>query len=133
MELGNLLFGNSRGDYAVDRRLEEAFVAALNAAGFDDDGHCQTWTSETPIPAPYNSEATATPHYVVQPYVRDDRDSATICPNFFDRITGLKLRWYKHPLRDSYANYDLNEEMLDSILERFVEECQSLGATAYHG
>ena len=58
-------------------------------------------------------------------------ENAAICPNFFDRVTGLKLRWYRYPLRDSYANYNLTREMLAPILERLVEECREHGATPY--
>jgi hypothetical protein len=131
MELGNMLFGNSRGDFAVDRALEASFVEALHQAGFDRKGHRRTWTSDRTAPVPYTSDATATHHFVIQPYIDDDLEQAVICPNFLDRVTGLKLRWYKYPLRDSYANYDLTPEMLDPILERLVEECQGLGATPY--
>lgn len=133
MEIGNLLFGTSRGDYAVDRGLEDLFLDAFERAGFDGKGFRHGWESDRPAPTPYNDQATATHHFVIQPYVWDDMDNANICPNFLDRVTGLKLRWYKYPLRDSYANYDLTEEMLVPILERLVEECQSLGAKPYRG
>ena len=133
MELGNMLFGNSRGDYAVSRSLEGRFVEALEQAGFDKHGFRHGWTSDREAPTPYNEQATATHHFVIQPYVDDDLENATLVPNFLDRVTGLKLRWYKYPLRDSYANYQLTAEMIEPILERLVEECQSLGAKPYHG
>lgn len=133
MEIGNMLFGNSRGDYAVDRGLQDLFVGALAQAGFDERGFRHGWESDRPAPAPYNEHATATHHFVIQPYVDDDLENAALVPNFLDRTTGLKLRWYKRPLRDSYANYQLTREMLEPILERLVEECQSLGAKPYRG
>ena len=133
MELDNLLFGNSRGDYKVDSSLEGMFVDALKQAGFDKFGFCRTWKSDTPAPTPYDECATATHHFVIQPYVWDNLENAAICPNFFDRVTGLKLRWYQYPLRDSYANYDLTVEMLAPILQRLVEECREHGATPYEG
>lgn len=131
MELDNMLFGNSRGDYKVNRKFEDMFIAALNEAGFDELGICRTWKSSTPAPPPYDNRATATHHFVIQPYVFDELDNAVLCPNFFDRTTGLKLRWFEYPLRDSYANYDLTEEMLVPILQRFVEECHENGAAPY--
>lgn len=133
MDLENMLFGNSRGDFKVSRKLEGLFLAALKEAGFDEFGYCKTWKPDGPAPTPYNKNATATHHFVVQPYVDDNFEQAVICPNFLDRTTGLKLRWYQFPLRDSYANYDLSEEMLVPILERFVEECREHGATPYTG
>ena len=133
MELGNMLFGNSRGDYAVNRSLEPLFLDALRRAGFDERGFRRGWESDRPAPTPYNADATATHHFVIQPYVDDDLENAALVPNFLDRTTGLKLRWYKKPLRDSYANYQLTEEMLVPILDRLVEECQSLGAKPYRG
>lgn len=133
MEIGNMLFGNSRGDYAVSRSLEGLFVGALKKAGFDAHGFRHGWESDREAQTPYNEHATATHHFVIQPYVDDNLDNAVIVPNFLDRVTGLKLRWYKYPLRDSYANYDLTEEMLVPILDRLVEECTSLGAKPYDG
>ena len=131
MELGNMLFGNSRGDFPVDRGLQDLFTDALERAGFDGYGIRRTWDPPAPAPVPYNEQATATHHFVIQPYVDDELDNAALCPNFLDRVTGLKLRWYKYPLRDSYANYELTEEMLVPILERLVEECAEHGATPY--
>lgn len=133
MGLENLLFGNSRGDFKVDQRLQGLFVSALNEAGFDEFGFCKTWKSDTPAPTPYNDQATATHHFVIQPYVWDNLDHAAMVPNFLDRTTGLKLRWYEYPLRDAYANYDLTEEMLIPILQRLVDECREHGATPYRG
>ncbi len=133
MGLENLLFGNSRGDFKVDKRLQGLFVSALNEAGFDEFGFCKTWRSDTPAPTPYNEQATATHHFVIQPYVWDNLEQAAMVPNFLDRTTGLKLRWYEYPLRDAYANYDLTEEMLIPILERLIEECREHGATPYRG
>jgi hypothetical protein len=43
MELGNLLFGNSRGEYEVDRYLEEQFVRWMEKLGFDSYGNKRDW------------------------------------------------------------------------------------------
>ena len=131
MSLENMLFGSSRGDFKVDKSLQGLFVSALNEAGFDEFGFCKTWKSPEPTPVPYDENATATHHFVIQPYVWDNLEQAAMCPNFLDRTTGLKLRWYEYPLRDAYANYDLTEEMLIPILERLIEECRGHGATPY--
>jgi hypothetical protein len=44
MELGNLLFGNSRGEHEVDRYLEEKFVRWMEKLGFDSYGNKRDWT-----------------------------------------------------------------------------------------
>lgn len=38
MELGNMFFGNSRGEFKVNRDWQDEFVEFLNAAGFDSYG-----------------------------------------------------------------------------------------------
>lgn len=39
MELGNWIFGNSRGEYEVNRGLQSYFVSWLERLGFDGYGH----------------------------------------------------------------------------------------------
>lgn len=38
MELGNMIFGNSRGNYPVDRDLQDEFYELMQAMGFDGYG-----------------------------------------------------------------------------------------------
>jgi hypothetical protein len=46
MELGNLILGNSRGDYEVDRDLQDQFVGWMERLGFDCYGSRQEPDSE---------------------------------------------------------------------------------------
>lgn len=41
MEMGNLLFGNARGEYMVPREWQDEFVDFLNSNGFDFDGYIE--------------------------------------------------------------------------------------------
>jgi len=45
MELGNMIFGNSRGNYPVDRGLQDEFCRLLEGIGFDSYG-CHDFTEE---------------------------------------------------------------------------------------
>jgi len=50
-------------------------------------------------------------------------DCPIVRPNFFYKPTGYELRWYKYPLRDSYANKALTLEQF----KRMIDDCiQSL-------
>jgi hypothetical protein len=39
MELGNMVFGNSRGSHHVDRALQDEWYSHMEALGFDGYGH----------------------------------------------------------------------------------------------
>ena len=42
-------------------------------------------------------------------------------PNFVFKPTGLKIDWYKYPLRDSYSNEEITFEELKEILKKCKE------------
>lgn len=106
MELGNLLFGNSRGEYSVEPREEyqEPFQEFLELNGFDSYGIRGTnrgYENDTFIIRPY--------------YWGDDEDTAAL-PNFVYKPTGLEISWYKYPMRDAYSNQDVDVETFKTIL-----------------
>ena len=121
MELGNALFGNSRGAHEVDRSLQDFFYQFLASLGFKGEDLFVPppgWQS-----LPYNGSTNGT--FIVRPYYWGECDCGnideegeckttcpTVLPNFVHIPSGFELQWYKYPLRDSYSNRLLTAEMI---------------------
>ena len=107
MELGNLMFGNSRGEYAVEPREEyqEAFARFLDKLGFDYHGHDERG----------NGMDNAV--FTIRPYYWGEDESIAELPNFVYKPTGLEISWYKYPMRDAYSNQDVSMKDFEAILK----------------
>lgn len=110
MELGNLLFGNSRGQYTVKPRMQyqNAFCRFLERNGWDDyairnDG--SEFENDT---------------FVVRAYYWGDDEDIAALPNFVYKPLGLEISWYKYPMRDAYSNMDIDISTFKTILD----ECE---------
>src|SRR4051812_7811864 len=99
MELGNMIFGNSRGEFEVPRQLFAMLFEPLWVRL--DGGFSEPFENAT---------------FVVRPYywgdcVCDGEGHEPGClaalPNFLHKPSGYEIRWYKYPFRDSYANREL--------------------------
>lgn len=113
MELGNLLFGNSRGEYPVARaRYQDDFVGIIEALGLDGYGFCG---ENDPRKNEFDGITTDT--FIVRPYYWGDDEEIAKLPNFEYLPKGFKLCWYKYPLRDSYSNIPLTKELLNEMLD----------------
>ena len=119
MELGNLIFGNSWGVYAVEPREEyqDAFCDFLHANGWDShairgDGFEAQYEYENAV-------------FIIRAYYWGEDEEKAALPNFVYKPTGLEIRWYKYPMRDAYSNQDVGVEdfvkMLDDC-ERSMKE-----------
>ena len=119
MELGNMIWGNSRGEFEVPR--EDAWtgplVELMEQAGCDFYG--------MPSFDFYGKPGFENGIFIIRPYYwgdcvcgceEDDHaaDCPIILPNFHYLPTDFKLDWYKYPLRDSYMNQDVS-------IEQFLE------------
>ena len=113
MELGNLMFGNSRGEYAVVPRMEyqEAFCEFLESIGCDGYG----WNHRIA------GNKTETDMFIVRPYYWGEDVSEAALPNFVYKPTGLEIRWYKYPMRDAYSNQDVSVDDFKAILAKCRE------------
>jgi len=105
MELGNMIFGHSRGEYKVDRYWEFAIHFLLEYANFSHYG--EDFENDT---------------FKMYPYCWCNKKDCNYCnanlPNFLHKKTGFKLWWYKYPLRDSYMNIDISlHKFLEIILD----------------
>lgn len=106
MELGNLLFGNSRGKYCVEPRkvYQDAFCKFLSANGFDFGGWRGTERG-------YENDV-----FVIRPYYWGDDEEVAALPNFVYKPAGVEIRWYKYPMRDAYSNMDISVGAFKEIL-----------------
>lgn len=117
MELGNLMFGNSRGLYHVEPRMDyqEAFCMFLDENGFDFYGYNELTSA--------GSFETGT--FILRPYYWGEDEDIAALPNFVYKPTGLEISWYKYPMRDAYSNQDVSIETFVEILadcERSMKE-----------
>lgn len=106
MELGNLVFGNSRGEYCVRPRedYEEIFIQFLEDNGFDSYGHSDkghVFENDT---------------FIIRPYYWGDDEEEAEKPNFVYKPTGLEIQWYKYPMRDAYSNQNISIKTFKDIL-----------------
>lgn len=126
MEMGNLLFGCSRGEIELDRDLlQDVFWQGLAYVGYDSHGLPMVVSAKLSV-----TKASLPAHddlFCVRPYWWGDPDSpkATL-PNLEVPSADLKVMWYKYALRDAYANREVTpEEMVrifsdlhDKLVER---------------
>lgn len=119
MELGNLLFGNSRGRYHVEPRkvYQDAFCDFLYKNGWDGyairgDGFNAAYEYENDT-------------FIVRAYYWGEDEDIAALPNFVYKPTGLEISWYKYQMRDAYSNQDVSIEQFVEILadcERSMKE-----------
>ena len=108
MELGNIIFGNSRGLYHVTPREEyqDVFCEFLHANGFDMYGYKEGYKSRE-----YDNGT-----FVIRPYYWGEDEEIAALPNFEFRPAGLQIKWYKYPMRDAYSNLDISVDELKRML-----------------
>ena len=124
MELGNLIFGHSRGQYHLDDRdrWQDMFWDYF-AHDFDyhmfyipergDEAH-------TTDRGGYENDI-----FKTNPYYWGDDEDIMEEPNFIYKPTGLEIRWYKYPLRDTFFNQDISFEEGKRIFEHCAESIKS--------
>ena len=110
MELGNLMFGHSRGMYQVVPREEyqDAFVDFLFSNGGDGYGYFDKADK---------SGCFENDTFIVRPYYWGEDEAVARLPNFVYKPTGLEIRWYKYPMRDAYSNMDVGIDEFCTILQ----------------
>lgn len=120
MELGNLIFGHSRGKYQVARKDWEDKLAEL----FDKFG--LEYHGCVAKKGMYRGSKTVqvndrggirTKKFEINPYYWGDDESEMYIPNFIYFPTEYEIMWYKYPLRDSYANQDITYEEFCDIID----------------
>ena len=120
MELGNLIFGHSRGICPVPRGFtsdtyewQERFIKFLDRIGCDGYGFIDDITH----PARNSRGGVTTELFEIKPYYWGDDEDEEEAPNFVYFPSNYELRWYKYPLRDSYANNNLTYKEFKAMLK----------------
>lgn len=130
MELGNLLFGNSRGRFEVPRGIseddfiwQETFIEFMDEIGLDGYGYVENDELEK-----YKTERGGFENntFIINPYYWGEDEEVMKEPNFVFKPTGFTIDWYKYPLRDSYSNKEITFEELKEIL-RICKESVIVG------
>lgn len=115
MELGNLMFGNSRGIYPSARGgFQDAFLKMLEDIGFDNYGYA-------PKHLRNKFDEFENDVFFLKPYYWGDDENEMAKPNFVFKETGYELQWYKYPLRDAYCNQKLPFKEFKEMLRKCVE------------
>ena len=109
MELGNLLFGHSRGAYHVLPRneYEDVVFKLLDSNNFDSYGYKQDIKERV-----FENDT-----FIIGPYYWGEDEEETSKPNFVYKPTGLEIKWYKYPLRDAYCNQNINIQDFKLIID----------------
>lgn len=125
MELGNIIFGNSRGEFEIDRSYQDLFCNYLEKMGF----HSYGWIEDKKLEKlnKYNGKYSVFENgiFLILPYYWGDcsceeyhnYDCPCIIPNFWYKPKDIKIKWYKYPLRDSYSNIELDEKIIKEMFE----------------
>ena len=124
MELGNFLFGNSRGEFFIENRNIVNCVAwqnLLEVCQCSSYGCNYRETNITKLGG-YENDL-----FAINPYYWGDNEELSNIPNFLYKPTGLEIRWYKYPFRDSYMNQNLNDNQLKYIWKKCAKYVKSKG------
>lgn len=128
MELGNAIFGNSRGKVPVERGWRERVaVEALESCGFDSYGCIDDQRLRRFVDASGLSDEVALVRigdYDVMPYYWGDaglHPDVAVLSNFTDHARGFSVQWYKYPMRDAYANRETSDAEWEAIWLGFSE------------
>ncbi len=107
MEIGNMCFGHSRGNYPIPRgKGYEEILEDLCKALEDDSGYGTHFENDT---------------FYTHPYCWCDKEDCPQCGtgkqfNFYHKESDTGISWYKYPLRDAYSNKELTKENLTSLI-----------------
>lgn len=126
MELGNLIFGNSRGSFEVDREWQDTFYEFLENAGFDGYGNVSKEELKVHLKTVEKSDyghmqIFDNGVFKLFPYYWGEDEKLENIPNFIIADMNYELSWYKYPLRDSYANKLLTYDEFKSALDKCLK------------
>ncbi|MHA2044701.1 MAG: hypothetical protein ACW99G_07895 [Candidatus Thorarchaeota archaeon] len=137
MELGNMLFGNSRGEVAIPRgegyeNLLDELMNTIDKEHYEKTmGYGFYFENDIFHVFPYYwGDCTCRPESDTLPseeeyYNYTHKDTCLLLkPNFLYKPTGYELSWYKYPLRDSYASEDLTLLEFADIIKKCVESLE---------
>jgi hypothetical protein len=125
VELGNIFFGNARGNFEIERRTgwEEELERLFDKIDSNHGGYgvnfennifrCQkySWNDCEEIECPVDNN--------------ENKCQRNICEitndNFWYKPTDFGIQWYKYPLRDAYKNQNITLEEFKNIIDKCLE------------
>jgi len=123
MELGNMLFGNSRGKYPIEDRetyqnifwkyfdpFFDYHMYPLAGGGREYEGEFLTELGG------YENDV-----FMANPYYWGEDEEIAERPNFIYKPKGIEISWYKYPLRDAYWNVEMTPEEFDAMCRACVK------------
>ena len=114
MELGNMIFGHSRGEFAVER-LPSWTNAIYKLVEAIEPKYCEYPLFGT-IPE-FENEV-----FAIRPYWWGNEDAKEAdLPNFVYKPLKYQIRWYKFPFRDSYANQKISTYRFKKITDECIK------------
>jgi hypothetical protein len=133
MELGNMLFGHSRGEFPVNRHVfqeiflkEFAYKVGCDSYGYFNNGKDYGYENDVFKVMPYDWDAECTcsiddefEKWCESNYHKED--CRLLRPNFWYKPTNFTIMWYKYALRDAYMNQDISVDEFRKILEHCVK------------
>lgn len=118
IELGNLLFGHSRGEYAIGREeFQEPFHEFLHNHEFDIYGLPDTDARAEQYVTKDGDNYFENDVFLLRPYYWGEDEEIAARPNFVYKPEGITIEWYKYSLRDAYCNKDISLEKFLEILQ----------------
>lgn len=116
-ELGNLLFGNSRGAFPVDREdiqdiWYKAFEGIVDGYGYVEEPYKYGETER----GGFENDT-----FLINPYYWGEDEEIAAEPNFVYKPESITIDWYKYPMRDAYSNTELSKEKAKKIFEACKE------------
>ena len=137
MELGNMLFGNSRGEYPFpDRDLVDCDEwTGLCDLVCDSYGHAEDWMEQNEM------GGVTTDVFEINPYYWGDctcgaeendedehhPDCRLLVHNFIYKPTGFCIDWYKYPFRDSFMSENLSCDEIRQIWKACITSMNQRG------
>lgn len=112
-ELGNILFGNSRGEYSVNRELIEPIFWDCFGRYFDAYMYFKGDDEHITDRGGYENDV-----FKVNPYYWGDEDKIADEPNFVYKPENIEIFWYKYPFRDSYSNINITAAKASEIFSK---------------
>ena len=123
MELGNMLLGNSRGEFEIEDRMtwQQTLIDFLDKIiGIDYNGNF--YTKDESLKKYYTKRGGfENDIFSINPYYWGNDEEIMDQPNFVYKPTGFEIQWYKYPMRDSYMNKNITIEVFVSILVKCFE------------
>lgn len=121
IEMGNLLFGHSRGAFSINREeYEPMFQRFLADAGFDIYGlPCNEATGNHNLFIRNSEDSVEAENdiFIIRPYYWGEDERIMNLPNFVYKPKGIEIRWYKYALRDAYCSHNLSVKEFEEMLE----------------